>query len=454
MRMTTGKRLVAALAVAVLAVTTACSSAPGGGGGNSEKVVTVWHTESTPATKAAMDEIIADYQAAHPGVKIIQENVSAADLPVKLQAGLAAGDLPEVTHVEPMYVRTLYEQGLLAPVDEVVKSLDGDLMPYLKKLFELDGHDYGITHAWGVDTITYRADLYAKADAGTPDQATTWDEANKQMLAVAKANPGTVGLALVGSSAHNLNEDVYMWLGSNGGKLWDEAGRASINTPQMVEVLENWVNLRKSGVIGEGWTSATYSDSLGALARGEAGTVFSFGRATYTFEEQAPDLKPGKDINVSPIRPIGPSGTDWITQLDAEPFVVFKDSPNAAEAIEFLKFFYQRDNYLKWVGSVPTQLLSVRPSLFDDAEWKNLPAVQKWGFWIETQRTILESGRARPLMATSMEDLRLPYLTDLYGSGILGDMVLDVVEKGVPAAEAAAAAQARADELLGPQYKD
>lgn len=448
-------RLTSVAAVAAVAALTACTGSGPDSSGDGTVTINLWHTESTPITVEAMQEIIDEYEAAHPGVEIVQETVAWGDLQVKFQAALAAGDLPEITHVEPMFVRTLYGQDLLMPLDEVVEAFDGDYLPQLQEMFELeDGHTYGVVHAWGTDTTAYRNDLYANAGAGTPEDVTTWDESIEQWEAVAEANPGVYPLLLAGAAAHNVNEDVYLWLAGNGGTLFDDNGRATIDTPEMIEVLEYWKELRERGLLAPEWSSAAYADSLSGLANGDAATIYSFGRAVYTFAEQAPDLVAGEDIRIYGGRPIGPSGEDWITQLDAEPFVVFKDAPDADATIDFLTFFYQHENYLKWIGTVPTQLLPVRPSVFEDPAWQELPEVQEWGFWIDIQRQSLEEDRAYPLMVTSPDELQLPYLSDLYGSAILVDMVMDVVENGVDPAEAAATAQARADELLGPQYQD
>lgn len=448
-------------AAAVAASTLALALVLAGCGGDSTAAdgrveITVWHTESTPTTVAALDEIIADYEAANPGVTVNQESVGWGDLQVKFQAALAAGDLPEITQVEPMFVRTLYSQDLLVPLDDVVDSLGDDYLPQLRDMFALpDGHDYGVVHAWGTDSVVYRADLYANAPgAGTPEDLKTWDDSVEQWKAVSEANDDAYGLMLAGDAAHNVNEEVYLWLGSNGGHLFDENGYVTIDTPQMREVLEYWVELRDSGALSPAWSSQTYADSLSSLALGEAATIFSFGRATYTFEDQAPELVPGEDIKVAPNRPVGPSGDDWITQLDAEPWVVFKDSPDAEAAADFLEFFFERQNYLRWIGSVPTQLLPVRASTFDDADYRALPEVRTWGFWIDQQRQMLESGQAYPLMVTQWSDLELPYVSDLYGSEILVDMVMDVVENGKDIDEAMDDAQARADELLSPLYDD
>lgn len=427
-----------------------------GNEGSDDVVITMWHTESTPITVEAMDEIIADYEEANPGATVTQESVGWGDLQVKFQAAVAAGDLPEITHVEPMFVRTLYAQDMLEPLDRLVDVLGDDYIPELREMFELeDGHSYGVVHAWGASGMVYRADIFDEIeDAKHPGDFEDWEDAVEQWALVSEEADDAYGLMLAGDAAHNVNEQVYLALGSNGGQLFDENGQVTIDTPEMGEVLEHMRDLRESDAVSPAWSSQTYADSLNSVALGEAATVYSFGRASYTFEEQAPDLVPGEDIQVAPGRPVGPSGTDWITQLDAEPWVVFRDSEHPEEAIDFLEFFYEHENYLKWIGSVPTQLLPVRESIFDDPDYQDREEMQDWEFWIEAQRDMLATGRAQPLMVTQPEDMELPYLSDLYGSEILVDMAMDVVEDGADIDTAMAEAQERADDLLSPMYEE
>ena len=61
-----------------------------------QKVVSVWHTEPNPKTKAVMEEIIADFQKANPGIKVEQEALGWGDLDKKMQAALASGALPDL----------------------------------------------------------------------------------------------------------------------------------------------------------------------------------------------------------------------------------------------------------------------------------------------------------------------------------------------------------------------
>jgi hypothetical protein len=52
------------------------------------------------------------------------------------------------------------------------------------------------------------------------------------------------------------------------------------------------------------------------------------------------------------------------------------------------------------------------------------------------------------LLITQWKDLDLPFIAEIAGSGILSDMVIDVMKNGKTPAEASARAQQRAETLI------
>ena len=86
-----GKRWFVAIMAVMLTVALAASSAPA-----QEKVVRLMTTETDPKTQAALKEIIAEFEKAHPGVRVSAEFASWSDINKKLVASLAAGDPPQI----------------------------------------------------------------------------------------------------------------------------------------------------------------------------------------------------------------------------------------------------------------------------------------------------------------------------------------------------------------------
>ena len=148
-------------------------------------------------------------------------------------------------------------------------------------------------------------------------------------------------------------------------------------------------------------------------------------------------------------KPPGPSGTESAVQVDEEPWMLFKDSRHPKEAVEFLKFFYQRDNYLEYVRSVPIHLVPITRSLRNDKDYLATPMIGRWKSWVNLQQQYLDRDQGKPALVIDWDDLRTkPFLLDVLNSGILRDMVMQVAVEQVAPERAAALAQRRTEDLL------
>jgi multiple sugar transport system substrate-binding protein len=115
--------------------------------------------------------------------------------------------------------------------------------------------------------------------------------------------------------------------------------------------------------------------------------------------------------------------------------------------VEFLKFFYRDEHYIRYLHTVPIHLLPVLRSTSRSPKYLDHPAIKKWRSWVDLQEAYFKADRVRPALVTEWDDLKTASLLAVMGSGILVDMVLDAV-KGMPSVEAAAKAQKRAEDSL------
>src|SRR5205085_9042775 len=151
-----------------------------------------------------------------------------------------------------------------------------------------------------------------------------------------------------------------------------------------------------------------------------------FGRGTLQIERAAPEGERSPDNFSLLPHPIGPSGTTSYATLDAEPWVILKNSPNPDLAKRLLRFFYRKDNYLAFCSSVPIHLTPVLQSLARGTEYTNLPLVRKWKPYYDYQISMLDKGAVLPILMARYEDRLLPALFKLEGSQIVSTMVRDV----------------------------
>ena len=70
------------------------------------------------------------------------------------------------------------------------------------------------------------------------------------------------------------------------------------------------------------------------------------------------------------------------------------------------------------------------------------------GLWTDQQHEYISKGLAQPLLMTEWDDLELPFINEIAQSGILTDMVTDVLVNDKTPLKAAINAQKKAEKLI------
>lgn len=406
----------------------------------------VWHTEVEPQTvKTIQETTIAEFERKFPGFKVKQQALGWGDLNTKLLAALAAGNPPDLTHLNPFVTASLYTKGLLRPMDELIRAIgEKDIHEATLRLQYFDGKYYGVTHAMGGIFIAERRDLREQRGLRPPE---TYDDMLKLAAALTDGS-ARYGVTMPG-------EKLYMgfvlpaeWLASNGGSWVDaKTWRPQLGSPAMLETLEYLRRLNRS--MPPGWAGQKYLDTLAALATGKVAMIYLSGARTIGYiERYAPETMRNPD-HFGPIaKPRGPSGPRGKAALDGENWAVFTQSRYPNEAFEFLRIFYKREHYLRYCHTVPIHLTPIFKSMIGDPEYLAHPTIRKWRPWHDFAVAGLRAGRFLPIGFSRPEDKLVPFLAELEGSGIVADLVVDVMTGGKDPKTEADRAQRRAEELL------
>ena len=415
-----------------------------------DKVVRVWHTEVEPASIEAIANIVQRFEDKHPGIKIEAEALAWGDLEGKIMAALAAGAPPELSHGQPITCAALQQQGMLLPLNDVVESIGEDnLWDQIKKVCRSGDDYYGLVHAAGTSLLIYRKDLAEEHGVAQPE---TWADLVEAAKALTLDTDGDGNIDIYGLTVPGDNLFINIITGeliaANGGVLFDEANRPQFTSPQMREVLQLWKDLAEA--MPPGWEGHGYRDTFTNMYGGKAAMMFAgYGRGASLIEQYAPEEMRDTDHFDVWIKPRGPSAEVTAVQVDEEPWMLFQGSENPEEAKQFLTFFFEDENYLEYIQSVPIHFFPITKSLRQSDDYRQIPMIQRWSSWLEAQEHYLANDLAKPTLVVEWEDLETkPYLMEILGSGIIRDMVTEVAVEGVPIDEAAASAQARAEELI------
>jgi multiple sugar transport system substrate-binding protein len=413
--------------------------------GQPSRELNVWHTEVEPQTvKVIQDTSIAEFEKKFPGFKVRQQALGWGDLNTKLLASLAAGSPPDLTHLNPFMTASLYTKGLLRPMDELIRALgEKDIHEATLKLQYFDGKYYGITHAMGATYFAERRDLREKKGIKPPE---TW--ADMLQLTAALTEDGRFALQMPGEKLYIGFVHPAEWLAENGGSWVDpKTWRPQLNSKAMLEALEYAQKLNRFQP--QGWSGQKYLDTLAALANGKVAMAHLSGARTIGYiEKYAPEGTRDPEHFMPLLRPHGPSGKVGVSALDGENWAVFTQSKYPNESFEFLRLFYKKENYLQYCHSVPIHLSPIFKSMLTDPAYLANERIKKWKPWHDVMMSGLRSGRFLPIGFSRPDDNVLPFLAELDGSGIVADMVVEVMVGGKPPKAEADRAQKRAEELL------
>lgn len=415
-----------------------------------QRTVRVWHTETEPQTIEAFNSIARRFEAGHPGVKIEAEGLAWASLEGKITASLAAGTPPELSHGQPITCTALQAKGLLNPLDEVVRAIgEANIWDQVKRVCNVGGKQYGLVHAAGTSLLIYRKDMADKLGLMPPK---TWADLLAHAKALTQDTNGDGKIDIYGITLPGDNLFINIILGelikANGGVLFDKANRPQMTDRRMLEVLEFCRELAKYA--SPGWEGHSYLQTFQNLYGQKAAMMFQgYGRGAGMIERFAPkEMANDRTFDVW-VKPHGPSGTQPAVQVDEEPWMLFKGAKNQADAIAFLKFFYQDANYLDYVSTVPIHLFPITKSLRNSARYQNVEMIQRWKGWIDVQQGYLDKDQGKPTLVVDWPDMtEKPYLMDVLASGILRDMVMDVILDKLEPQSAARKAQSRLEGFM------
>lgn len=420
--------------------------------GQKKITVYMWDTEPNPVTRKVMKEMTEDFHRLHPNIEIISEAMGWADMERKLITALAAKTPPAACHGQTYTVTSFQPKGIIEPVDDLIKAIGKErIFPHVLRWSEYKGRYYGLTHAWGADFLGGRGD-YAKEAGINPLAWKTWDDWLRDMPKLNKP-PRYYALSLSGVP-HWMNQYLALWAGANGGRLFDDAGNPTLDSPQVLGALELWLKLKP--YLPPAWSSHDYLEVLSAFATGRVTQVFSaWMRASGYIDQYAPADKRNPEVFQIWPRTVGPMGKAPLIQFDNENWMIFSAAPKEEKeaAKEFLKFFYKKENYWKYCNSVPVHLNSIFKDDFKDPEYLNHPDRKRWKPWLDYSVAAVEGGRSYPLLVCDPNDRMIPWIGDVATSPIMADMIMAVLAKGEDPKKAAKEANLRINRDIIEKWK-
>ena len=199
---------------------------------------------AAPDHLETLDEMIALFEAANPGIQVEVETAAYADYFTELQTRIAGGEAPDSFELNYENFVTYASKGALLDMTTAVDAeTAARYYPEALEAFQLDGVQFGLPASFSNVVLFYNKDLFDAAGVAYPTAEWTWTEE----MAAAKQLTDE-GTDTWGQYAPISFFELYKTAAQNGCSFFAEDGSVTINQPGCVEALEYMVSAETEGV--------------------------------------------------------------------------------------------------------------------------------------------------------------------------------------------------------------
>jgi len=250
------------------------SSSPSAGASSSpsgEPVeVTLAGWGSSPEEQALLQQVLDEFQAKNPDVKVKYEVIADQYMDV-IKTRLIGNEAPDVFYLDAFEAPGLIEKDVLEPLDGYVTpefDLNDFEAPTVNAFKSADGKIYGLPKDTSTLALFYNKKMFA--DAGITAPPATWDELVAVSEKLTKKKGDKVEVYGLGQ-APELARQMFM-IEAFGGKLADEQGLATFASPEsekgLALVIDQHTKAKTAGQpsdVGAGWGGEMFGQQKAAM---------------------------------------------------------------------------------------------------------------------------------------------------------------------------------------------
>ncbi|MGC8741312.1 MAG: extracellular solute-binding protein [Candidatus Sumerlaeaceae bacterium] len=365
-------------------------------------ILTFWQTHNAEET-ATLKDIVADFEKAHPKVKIKMDTVAFAEAQTKFKTASKAGQAPDCFRCEVAWTAEMAELGYLTPLDDYLRP--EDKAAYLEMPMRVAQYK---EETWGLPQVTdclallYNKRILKQAGVEPPRTMDELVEVGKKITKPEKK---------LYSFAYPANDSYFMlpFIWAFGGGLIDEkTNEILIANEGAVKGLQFMLDLRaKHNIVPPTFDIANdYNNQLEDFKGGRIAMLFMGPWATANILTGSEFKDNPTNLGVAML-PSGPAGSG--SPIGGHCYVVSASSKNPEIAFYFLDWINSAKNQVRF--TVRNNLLPTHKAAYDMPEVKNNELVQAF-------RKQLDVARARPLIPAGAG--LFPPLTQAYQDALRG----------------------------------
>lgn len=296
-----------------------------------------WHT-FTEGQEATLQEIIAEFNAANPGITVIAEAQPYDGFTAKVYEAVSTGTGPDLIFNYASEAAQYVPDGLI--VDQS-KYMTSDYKArvsegvYAESTGFPDGGLYAVAVQSTGPIFFYNKTMYDELGLVAPK---TWDEVEENSRAI-YAKYGIPGFAF-----DSLTDGMQTLLMQGGGQYVDLENKVvSFNTPEFIASVDWFANGVKEGYFGLAPTTGNYfsNDMSGKALASYVGSSAGL-----------PYLDLGEDELATAPMPQTKDGVAWVPAWNRSALVFASDEETEKATVAFVEYFTNAENAGRWAESL------------------------------------------------------------------------------------------------------
>jgi len=399
--------------------------------------IVFWHMEQPPYRVERVQELLDEFNAAHPDIVVRQEPQNWGDVYTKAPAAVAAGNAPDMLFAIPDFTPIMRAVGAVQPVDDFVAEMDEahSFFPAAIEPYSYEDHVWAVPLWNMVHSLWYRKSVFAEAGIEPP---TTWDEWLAAVQTLTTENQYGIGLP----ANRNLYTDQTTYdfmINAGASEIYNEDGTLRFNNEATVAAFDFYKQLYQySPPDSPNWA---WGEAEACFASRTCASILQFTVIT-TYDTQAEgDPEDLGVIAIPHAADVEQSGT--IAYVNG--VMVLTDDPAKQEAIyTFLRFLLEPENYGRFLNMEPGLYLPVTEDGGQAASYWEDPTVVKYKSQIEV---MLENSRNGMLFGFTGGNI-FPSIAQISAQNLLAQTLQKVLIDNMDPAEAVAEGQALMEEAI------
>jgi multiple sugar transport system substrate-binding protein len=326
------------------------------------------------------ESMIPEFNKKYPNIKVELEHVAYDQLHDKELVSFNAGGSAayDVVDVDEIWTAEYAEAAFVKPVtDRFTDEMKNGILDASKNIVTYNDKMYGVPMFNDVLFFYYNEEMLKAAGFTAPPK--TWEEFTAQSKAL-QDKKITEGPASAWGWSMNEGLVVYFtqFLGSFGGKYFDDSGKPAFNDEKGVQALQYMVDVLKNGVVDKNSIASNDRQILDAFKNGK--TAFVSGWSFYWGEINGDESKVKGKAKVGMLP--AAAGANPQTGTGSMYLGITEQTKNEEAAWKYIEFMGSKE--IQKQQSLKAGALPIWKDLYQDAELiKNHGAFEEMGKQLE-----------------------------------------------------------------------